>query len=244
MPLPPNPGPYDVAVAGAGVAGLNALAVASKYLTEDDRVLSSIGGIGPEDVGRHLPYVRLHQPHRFFAATDIKWTLDADRAYLATKNEVLDHFSHSVDVVKGRVGLDEWPGTELLSHEAGKETIRLTCQSADRRRIAPSRVSVLRWKQFDGVPLGTLNAGYYVRREALMKSWDLMTVKAEPHEPRILSTADATLLLLLSPWPGNGHPGSMTLEQKAEVRERAAGARRMASHNASGDTFSPAGRAS
>ena len=77
------------------------------------------------------PYVRLHQPHPFFTAADIKWTLDADRAYLATKNEVLDHFSHCVDVVRGRVELDEWLGTELLSHEPGKETIQLTCRSAD-----------------------------------------------------------------------------------------------------------------
>jgi quercetin dioxygenase-like cupin family protein len=121
-----------------------------------------------------------------------------------------------------------------------------------------------------------------------MKSWDLRTVNAEPHEPQILSTAedarvillrlpageqlqehevheharvvvidgevevttpdgervsarsgymiefvpgerrtvaaraDARLLLLLTPWPGDGHPGAMTLEQKAEARERAA----------------------
>jgi quercetin dioxygenase-like cupin family protein len=121
-----------------------------------------------------------------------------------------------------------------------------------------------------------------------MRSWDLKTAEAEPHEPQILSTADdaraillrlpageelqehevherarivivegevevvtpegerasaggghllefapgerhtvaaradATLLLLLTPWPGDGHPGAMTLEQKAEVRERAA----------------------
>jgi quercetin dioxygenase-like cupin family protein len=121
-----------------------------------------------------------------------------------------------------------------------------------------------------------------------MKSWDLRTVDAEPHEPRILSSAedaraillhlpageqlqehevheharmvvvdgnvevttaggervaaaagqmfefapgerrtvaalaDARLLLLLTPWPGDGHPGAMTLGQKAEVRERAA----------------------
>lgn len=38
----------------------------------------------------------------------------------------------------------------------------------------------------------------------------------------VSAKADATLLLLLTPWPGDGHPGSMTLEQKAEVRERAA----------------------
>lgn len=38
----------------------------------------------------------------------------------------------------------------------------------------------------------------------------------------VSASADTTLLLLLSPWPGDGHPGSMTLEQKAEVRERAA----------------------
>lgn len=124
--------PYDVAVVGAGVAGLNALAVASKYLAEDDRVLivdrrSRAGGMWVDT----YPYVRLHQPHPFFTAADIEWTLDADRAHLATKAEVLDHFSHCVDVVRGRVGLDEWLGTELVSHEAGEETVRLTCRSAD-----------------------------------------------------------------------------------------------------------------
>src|SRR4051794_34725389 len=121
-----------------------------------------------------------------------------------------------------------------------------------------------------------------------MKSWDLRTVDAQPHEPEILSSgedaraillfipageelqehevherarivvvdgqveattpegeqvsaaaghmlefapgerhtvaarADARILLLLTPWPGDGHPGAMTLEEKAEVRERAA----------------------
>jgi hypothetical protein len=124
--------PYDVAVVGAGVAGLNALAVASKYLTKDHRVLiidrrSRAGGMWVDTYS----YVRLHQPHPFFTAADIKWTLGADRAHLATKNEVLDHFSHCVDVVKDRVGLHEWFGTELLSHEAGNGTIRLTCRSTD-----------------------------------------------------------------------------------------------------------------
>lgn len=121
-----------------------------------------------------------------------------------------------------------------------------------------------------------------------MRSWDLKTVDAEPHQPTILASAedartillqlpageelqehevherarvvvadgeivvttaagesvaaqaghlfefdpgerrtiaarsDARLLLVLSPWPGDGHPGAMSLEEKAEARERAA----------------------
>lgn len=121
-----------------------------------------------------------------------------------------------------------------------------------------------------------------------MESWDLRAVEAEPHDPRILSSADdartivlalpageelqehevherarilvvdgevdittpagesesakaghlfefdpgerrtvtarsdSRLLLILTPWPGDGHPGAMSLEEKAEVRERAA----------------------
>ncbi len=38
----------------------------------------------------------------------------------------------------------------------------------------------------------------------------------------VAARADAKLLLLLTPWPGDGHPGALTLEQKAEARERAA----------------------
>lgn len=38
----------------------------------------------------------------------------------------------------------------------------------------------------------------------------------------IAARSDVRLLLILSPWPGDGHPGAMTLEQKAEARERAA----------------------
>jgi quercetin dioxygenase-like cupin family protein len=121
-----------------------------------------------------------------------------------------------------------------------------------------------------------------------MQSWDLKNVEAEPHQPRILASADdartivlalpageelqehevherarlvvvsgevdvtsadgeptsassghlfefdpgerhtvtarsdVRLLLILTPWPGDGHPGAMTLEQKGEARERAA----------------------
>jgi quercetin dioxygenase-like cupin family protein len=44
-----------------------------------------------------------------------------------------------------------------------------------------------------------------------------------PGERRtVAAITDARLLLLLTPWPGDGHPGALTLEEKAEVRERAA----------------------
>lgn len=42
----------------------------------------------------------------------------------------------------------------------------------------------------------------------------------ERHEVKALTSA--RLLLLLTPWPGSGHPGAMTVEQKSGVRERAA----------------------
>jgi redox-sensitive bicupin YhaK (pirin superfamily) len=45
----------------------------------------------------------------------------------------------------------------------------------------------------------------------------------DPGERRtIAARSDARLLLVLTPWPGDGHPGAMTLEQKAEARQRAA----------------------
>ncbi len=41
----------------------------------------------------------------------------------------------------------------------------------------------------------------------------------ERHE--VLALTDARFLLLLSPWPGSGHPGTMSLDDKLTVRERA-----------------------
>jgi quercetin dioxygenase-like cupin family protein len=41
----------------------------------------------------------------------------------------------------------------------------------------------------------------------------------ERHEVR--ATADARILLALAPWPGDGHPGAMSLEDKANAREHA-----------------------
>jgi quercetin dioxygenase-like cupin family protein len=44
-----------------------------------------------------------------------------------------------------------------------------------------------------------------------------------PGERRtIVARSDARLLMVLSPWPGDGHPGAMSLEEKTEAREKAA----------------------
>ena len=42
----------------------------------------------------------------------------------------------------------------------------------------------------------------------------------ERHE--VVARSDARLLLLLTPWPGAGHPGALTLLQKLYTRRRAA----------------------
>ena len=41
----------------------------------------------------------------------------------------------------------------------------------------------------------------------------------EPHE--LTARSECRLLLFLAPWPGDGHPGTMSLEDKANARERA-----------------------
>jgi quercetin dioxygenase-like cupin family protein len=43
---------------------------------------------------------------------------------------------------------------------------------------------------------------------------------AERHDVHALT--DARLLLLLAPWPGDGHPGAMTLREKLYARRHAA----------------------
>ncbi|GAC1437661.1 MAG: hypothetical protein NVSMB51_12250 [Solirubrobacteraceae bacterium] len=50
-----------------------------------------------------------------------------------------------------------------------------------------------------------------------------LLVEFDPGERHsVRARSDARILLLLAPWPGNGHPGAMSTEQKAGVRERAA----------------------
>jgi quercetin dioxygenase-like cupin family protein len=50
-----------------------------------------------------------------------------------------------------------------------------------------------------------------------------LVVEFAPNERHAVHAhSDAHLLLLLTPWPGEGHPGPMTLEAKAGARRNAA----------------------
>jgi len=50
-----------------------------------------------------------------------------------------------------------------------------------------------------------------------------LLVEFDPRERHeVLARSDARFLLLLTPWPGAGHPGTLTLDEKADVRARAA----------------------
>ena len=50
-----------------------------------------------------------------------------------------------------------------------------------------------------------------------------LLVEFDPRERHAVhARSRARILLLLTPWPGDGHPGAMTLEEKRHARERAA----------------------
>lgn len=122
----------DICIVGAGYSGLNALAVAGRYLSRDQRIVlidrrSRVGGMWVDT----YPYVRLHQPHTLFTAGDIPWTVGKDRSYLATKDEVLDHFEHCLRVVRDRVQVDTLLGWEFESDRVGGQKVRVVCRSAE-----------------------------------------------------------------------------------------------------------------
>src|ERR1700742_173602 len=137
---PSQPAPVetcDVCIVGAGIAGLNALFAASQYLSRNEKVIlidrrARVGGMWIDVYS----YVRLHQPHPMFTAGNIEWTLGKDRAYLATKGEVLDHLQHCVDVIRERVQVDEYFGWDFESEEEANGSVRVTCRAADGRVLA------------------------------------------------------------------------------------------------------------
>ncbi|WP_280275895.1 FAD-dependent oxidoreductase [Nocardia wallacei] len=122
----------DVCIVGAGVAGLNALSVASKYLSRDQKVVlidrrPRPGGMWVDT----YPYVRLHQPYRFFTVGDLGWELDANPSYLATKEEVLGHLTRCLDILSRRVRLETHFGVEFESCTEAAGRVRAITRSID-----------------------------------------------------------------------------------------------------------------
>jgi thioredoxin reductase len=122
----------DVCIVGAGIAGLNALFAASQYLSRDQKIIlvdrrERVGGMWVDT----YDYVRLHQPHGLFTAGNIEWTLGQNPSYLATKDEVLDHFEHCLNVIRQRVRVEEYFGWALESHDEIDGNVRITCRSSD-----------------------------------------------------------------------------------------------------------------
>jgi len=122
----------DVCIVGAGIAGLNALFVASQYLTREQNVVlvdrrHRSGGMWLDT----YDYVRLHQPHPLFTAGNIKWDLNEKPRHLATKGEVLDHFEHCLRIIRQRVRLDVRYGWESEGHEETDGMVRMTCRDSE-----------------------------------------------------------------------------------------------------------------
>ena len=143
----------DVCIVGAGIAGLNALFVASRYLSRDQKVIlvdrrERVGGMWVDT----YPYVRLHQPHPMFTAGNIEWTLGQDRSYLATKGEVLDHFEHCLNVIKQRVQVDELFGWAMESDEEVDGKVRITGRSSAGRLLVVEAKRLIKAYGFGVVP--------------------------------------------------------------------------------------------
>ena len=127
-------GPSELIIVGAGISGLNALAVASDYLSAHDRVVlvdgrHRAGGMWVDTYA----FVRLHQPYPIFTAGDIAWQLEEPASHLATREEVLDHLGHCVEVARAKVDLEQRFGWEYVGHAEADGEVAVTLRGPDGR---------------------------------------------------------------------------------------------------------------
>ena len=82
----------DLCIVGAGIAGLNALAVAAEYLPRTARIVLIDAGRHPGGMWNSVyDYSRLHQPHAAFTVGDRAWNWSHATDYLARGHEVARH---------------------------------------------------------------------------------------------------------------------------------------------------------
>ncbi|MEM7004406.1 MAG: FAD-dependent oxidoreductase [Pseudomonadota bacterium] len=107
---------YDLCVIGAGIAGLNALFVAKKYLPASARVALIDRNERPGGMwNTTYDYVRLHQPHPMFTAGNIPWPLSKPRDYLATGHEVQSHLQHCLGVIEDGLHVDKFWSSDVIA---------------------------------------------------------------------------------------------------------------------------------
>lgn len=129
--------PWGLVVVGAGIAGLNALYVATDHLPRSARILlidkrAHVGGMWNST----YDHVRLHQPYQFFTAGDIPWRLGKEPSHLADRFEVLEHLRDCLRVIGERCQLHTWFGSSYVEHREqlepdGSATVHITVTRPD-----------------------------------------------------------------------------------------------------------------
>ncbi len=105
---------------------------------------------------------------------------------------------------------------EILSSSNDARAIALELRAGE--RLAEHEVHERAWLiVLDGeIEVSAAAGGAAAGGAGLVVEFD----PGERHE--VTATADARLLLLLTPWPGRGHPGAMTMREKLYARRHAA----------------------
>ncbi len=146
----------DLCILGAGIAGLNALFVASQYLGKSAKVVIIDRRSGPGGMWNDVyDYCRLHLPHPAFTVGDIAWQWSKSSDYLASGAEVKAHLVHCMDAIRGRVDLDELYGRtvtgcdEVVSQQGTRVRIEYHSNEAPERRRVIEAKRVIRAYGFD-----------------------------------------------------------------------------------------------
>lgn len=198
----------DLCIVGAGVAGLNALAVATGYLDAGQRVAlvdrrENAGGMWNDTYS----YVRLHQPYEFFTAGDIAWQLRRAPEYLATKPEVLGHLRYCRDVLSDRVGLDEYYGWSMVGYDEDSDGVTVQLIGPEGRRQIIRTPRLINAFGFDVTPNKPLALSSSQVNSVSPDSFDFTERRfAESHTPVWIvgggKTAMDTAALIMARNPG------------------------------------------
>lgn len=225
---------YDLCIVGAGLAGLNALFVASQYLSPDQRVLlidrrHRPGGMWVDT----YDHVRLHQPYHMFTAGNIGWRIDRDRGYLATKPEVLDQLQHCLEVLRGRLRIDEMFGWTMDSADEADDIVRVDCHDEDGQRRTIGTKQLIKAYGYDIHPLDALPISSSQVRSVSANTTDVRSGPISASDTPLWvvgggKTAMDTAHALITTYPGRevnliAGPGTFFIDRDKAL---AAGARR------------------